>query len=151
MDKNSCIEHICGYLIEQDIDFALVHQSALKVWGLDDNVVIDVIDVLIINAEGFNKLSIDCPKNIGAFTEVNVVHQNVRFWSPQSLCINNNYDIVRSQEYACDVLAPELVLEKLVYSPDFRLLGQARAKLAASINVDSLSDNDLNIYSQYVR
>lgn len=149
--SNKDIEYIVFRLKRELINFALVHQTALNAWGLDDNIHMDKFDILILRRQDFRNALITPITELGKFIEHYLYGRDIRFWSPDSLGLDNNFDIVKCKDYNCWALAPELVLDKLVYSPDFNILKQQRSKLAASLNVHNLTDNEFQVYSQYVK
>lgn len=148
---NKDIEYIVFRLKRELINFALIHQTALNAWGLDDNLHMDKFDVLILRRQDFRYALITPITELGKFIEHDLYGRNIRFWSPDSLGLGDNFDIVKCEDYNCWALAPELVLDKLVYSPDFNTLKQQRAKLAATLNVKNLTKQEIESFAKYVR
>lgn len=133
------------------VAFALVHESALMGWGIDNNVFLDYVDVLLFDDGDFRALDSDVPQGIGGYAEARLGEVPARLWSRASLGLDSGFDVTSCASYGCDALAPELVLRKLPYSPDAPLLMEQRARLASIQMVDSLSDEELTLVARYVR
>ena len=140
-----------GELLESGVGFALVHESALMGWGIDNNAFLGCVDALLLDNAGFRALGCDAPEGIGRFVEADLGGVQARLWSRASLGIRGGLDVTSCARYGCEALAPELVLQKLPYSPDAPLLMEQRARLAAILLVDGLADDELNLVARYVR
>lgn len=154
MSSRKCksLETVVSELQRDGVVFALVHESALMGWGIDNNVFLDTVDVFLEDESGFGILgSGSVPSNLGECAQVEVTGVPVRLWSRASLGLSSPFDVTECKRYGCDALAPEIVLRKLPYSPDARLLDEQRARLAAIVNVDSLTDDELILFARYVR
>lgn len=133
------------------VNFALVHEAALAGWDIDYNVFLDNVDVLLIGEEDFAQLGVSVPNQLGQFALREQEGVNMRIWSRTSLGLPSPFEVTACEAYGCEALAPELVLAKLPYSPDARLLAEQRAQLAAILNADALTDEELHLYAKYVR
>lgn len=138
-------------LMAQHVGFALVHESALMGWGIDNNVFLNHVDALLFDDTDFHKLGRDVPNKIGCFAESELDGIPVRLWSRASLGIRGGFDVTSCIRYGCEALAPELVLRKLPYSPDAPLLMEQRARLASILMVDDLDNEELELVADYVR
>ena len=140
-----------GALEALGVGFALVHESALMGWGIDGSAFLDCVDVLLVDDEGFRALGFDAPPGLGRFAEADLGGVPARLWSRASLGIRGGFDVTTCARYGCEALAPELVLQKLPYSPDAPLLMEQRARLAAILMADDLEDDELRLVAAYVR
>ena len=131
--------------------FALVHESALMGWGIDNNVFLDHVDALLLDDAGFSAFGLEAPSEPGGFSEAEVAGVPLRLWSRASLGLGGPVEVTSCPRYGCEALAPELVLRKLPFSPDACMLAEQRARLAAVLFVDSLTDEELSLVARYVR
>lgn len=138
-------------LHEAGVSFVLVHESALMGWNIDNNVFLNNVDVLLFHDEDFHTLGCKVPRDIGQYVQTELDGMPTRLWSRESLRIKGSFEVTTCIHYDCEALAPELVLLKLPYSPDAPLLTEQRARLAAIIMVDELSDEELWLVAHYVR
>ena len=148
----------CGVLaaaveeLEADgIEFALVHESALMGWGVDNNAFLRCVDAVLLEDEDFAVLGCSLPSGVGGYAEAEVAGVPVRLWSRTSLGLSGAVEVTSCIRYGCEALAPETVLRKLPFSPDFRLLEEQRACLAAIIHARELTDDELELVARYVR
>ena len=153
MMADSCkpLQAVIDALNAAGVPFALVHESALMGWGIDNNAFLECVDVLLFQDDGFEVLGCQAPRRIGEYVEVEVADVPVRLWSRDSLGLQGAFDVTACGRYGCEALAPELVLKKLAYSPDARALVEQRARLAAILMADGLSDEELGLVARYVR
>ena len=149
--ENPALATVARELEGRNIAFAFAHESALMAWGMDANVFLSAVDVLVIDANSFAALGCVMPDMLGSYTEVKLAGVPTRLWSRKSLGLNGEFDVTRTQRYKCDCLCPETVLAKLPYSPDSRLLSEQRARLAATINAKELTDEELGLLATLVR
>ena len=133
------------------VSFALVHESALMGWGIDNNAFLECVDVLLIQDDSFEEFGCPIPCGIGEYGIVELSGVQTRLWSRGSLGIHAGFEVTACARYGCEALAPELVLKKLPYSPDARILLEQRARLAAILMADKLSDEELALVACYVR
>ena len=133
------------------VSFALVHESALMGWGIDNNAFLACVDVLFLQNDGFEALGCGVPSRLGEYEETKLAGLPLRLWSRCSLGIQGAVEVTACAHYGCEALAPELVLKKLPYSPDARILLEQRARLAAILMADKLSDEELALVARYVR
>lgn len=145
------LDAVVGELQSARVEYALVHESALMGWGMDNNAFLNCADVLLVDDEDFEKVGVGVPYDIGGFAEAEFAGVPVRLWSRASLGINGSFEVTSCARYGCEALAPELVLRKLSYSPDFRLLAEQRARLASVLFVNELTDDELALAARYVR
>ena len=150
-DGYPALDAAISELNRADVAFALVHESALAGWGIDNNAFLSAVDALILTAEGFDCLHVAEPAAPGEFVTIACGDCRVRLWSRKSLNLVGPFDVVACGQYACEALAPELVLQKLAYSPDAENLMEQRARLAAIVYSEALSDEEIEMYSRYVR
>lgn len=140
-----------GALQERDVAFALVHESALMGWGIDNNAFLGCVDALVFDDRDFRKLGLAVPSSIGGFADAELAGVPARIWSRLSLGLAGPFDVTSCARYGCEALAPELVLGKLPYSPDARMLEEQRARLASIVFCESLTDEELSLVARYVR
>lgn len=131
------------------VSFAFVHEAALASWGMDANLFMLGIDVLL-DKRGFSALEEPIPEELGTFTLVKDVAPPVRLWSTSSLGLMPYFETVESPVNGCRVLAPEQVLAKLPYSPDLPLIREGRALLAATLLRRELTERQLEAFIQSV-
>lgn len=148
---NDVLTAAVGALNRAGVPFALVHESALAGWGVDNNAFLDCVDALLVDDGCFGVLGCDAPDGIGGFAEAELGGVPARLWSRQSLGIQGAFDVTSCPRYGCEALAPELVLSKLPYSPDAHMLLEQRARLAAILMADELADDELALVARYVR
>ena len=134
-----------------DIPFVLVHESALMGWGIDYSAFLSYVDALLLYDESFGELGLIAPANVGEFREMELGGTPARLWSRASLGLSGAIEETSSPRYGCEALAPEAVLRKLSYSPDFPMLAEQRARLAAILHAESLTDDELSLVAHYVR
>ena len=135
----------------QCVAFALVHESALMGWGIDNNAFLECVDALVVDERDFRKLGLAAPSSIGDFADAELAGVPARLWSRRSLGLAGPFDVTSCARYGCEALAPELVLGKLPHSPDARMLEEQRARLAAIVFSESLTDEELSLVARYVR
>lgn len=140
-----------GALRERGVAFALVHESALMGWGIDNNAFLGCVDALVLDERDFRKLGLAAPSSIGGFADAELAGVPARLWSRLSLGLPGPFDVTSCARYGCEALAPELVLGKLPYSPDARMLEEQRARLASIVFCESLTDEELSLVARYVR
>ena len=133
------------------VPFALVHESALMGWGIDNSVFLSHVDALIIHNSCFAPFGRGKPQEIGEYIEVELGDVPVRLWSRDSLGIRGGVEVTSCARYGCDALAPEIVLTKLPYSPDAPMLMEQRAQLAAILMANELTDEEIALAARYVR
>lgn len=138
-------------LRSENIAFALVHESALMGWGIDNSVFLECVDVIVLDDDGFRKLGADPPVSIGGFAEAELGGVPARLWSRASLGLKGPFDVTSCARYGCEALAPELVLAKMPFSPDARMLAEQRARLASIVFSDVLTEEELSLVARYVR
>lgn len=131
--------------------FALVHESALMGWGIDNNMFLDRVDVLLLDDGGFRAFGANVPTLAGQHVEVQVSDVPTRLWSRESLRLAGSFDVTACKRYGCEALAPELVLKKLPFSPDIYMLAEQRARLASILFADDLTEEELSLVARYVR
>lgn len=148
----------CGLLLATvhalqaiDVPFALVHESAMMGWGIDNNIFLDHVDVLVVQEDGFETLGSRVPQDIREYVKVELAGVPTRLWSRSSLGIRGSIEVTSCSRYGCEALAPELVLRKLPYSPDAPMLMEQRARLASILMVDELTDEGLALVARYAR
>lgn len=134
-----------------NVGFALVHESALMGWGLDNNAFLNSVDVLLVDGDGFVEFGCASPTDLGEFAAVDVACVSTRLWSRASLGIAGGVEVTSCPRYGCEALAPEIVLRKLAYSPDARMLLEQRARLASVLLAEELSEKELSMVARYVR
>ena len=133
------------------VSFALVHESALMGWGIDNNAFLECVDVLLVCDDAFEVLGCTISRRLGEYEETKLDGLPLRLWSKDSLGLQGGFEVTACARYGCEALAPELVLKKLPYSPDARILLEQRARLAAILMADKLSDEELALVARYVR
>lgn len=133
------------------VRFVLVHESALMGWGIDNSVFLGCVDALVVRRDGFEALGLEEPSGIGQYVEAEFSGIPARLWSRESLGIRGGVEVTSCARYGCEALAPEVVLTKLPYSPDAALLAEQRARLAAILMAESLTDDELELVARYVR
>lgn len=131
--------------------FALVHRSALVGWNLDNDAFLSTADLVLFDCSAFTALGCALPERVGTYGETAIADIPVRLWSRESLGIRGAVDVVECIGYGCEALAPEVVLRKLPYSPEVHLLSEQRARLAAILAADCLTDEEISLYARYVR
>ena len=134
-----------------DVRFALLHEAALAAWGISYSVVLPAMDILLIDDRDAALLGLEVPEQLGTFARLDAADMPLRVWSRRSVGLSGSFDVVECPGYGCDALAPETVLEKLPYSPDARLLLEARARLAEVLFFDRMDDEQLGEFDSYVR
>jgi len=140
-----------GVLKSAGASFALVHESALMGWGIDNNAFLEHADVLLLDETDFGKIGLDAPVRLGSYVDADLGEVPARLWSRASLGLTGTIEVTACPRYGCEALAPEVVLRKLPYSPDSRLLAEQRAHLAAILHADKLTDEELSLVARYVR
>ncbi len=138
-------------LRSEGVAFALVHESALVGWGIDNNVFLEYVDVLVLDEGDFRKFGVSAPASIGMFADATLDGVPARLWSRRSLGLSGPFDVTSCARYGCEALAPELVLGKLPYSPDARMLVEQRARLASIVFSGTLTDEELMLAARYIR
>lgn len=141
---------VVNYLHDK-VDFFLVHESSLYAWGIDNVVMLSNVDLLLLGEESFSVLDCVCPSVLGEFSEWSTDGVSIRLWSRASLGLAGPFSVTSCARYGCSSLAPELVLAKVPYSPDYRLLLEQRARLASIVYADALSDDEIALVARYVR
>lgn len=131
--------------------FALVHESALMGWGIDISAFLESVDILLLDDGDFQKVGARVPEGIADFAEAELDGVPARLWSKSSLGLEGGIEVTACPRYGCEALAPELVLRKLPYSPDARMLMEQRARLAAILFAAELTDEELSLVARYVR
>ena len=133
------------------IAFALVHESALMGWGVDNNAFLACVDAILLEDADFAELSCTLPSRVGGYTEAEVAGVPVRLWSRMSLGLSGPIEVTSCPRYGCEALAPETTLRKLPFSPDFHMLAEQRARLAAILHARELTHDELELIARYVR
>lgn len=148
----------CGVLIAavealkaDGVSFALLHESALMGWGVDNNAFLACVDAILLEDGDFVGLGCSAPYQVGGYAKAEVSGIKVRLWSRMSLGLSGAVEVTSCPRYGCEALAPETVLRKLPFSPDFRLLEEQRACLAAILHARELTDDELELVARYVR
>ncbi len=133
-------------------DLVAVHESALVVFGIDNNAIPYGIDFLL-------------PKNARPKGETWERHEAdeylalggaegqyaVRLWRTVGGHRASELETVRHRLFSGRLLAPELALELLPLSPDFRFLYEQRAALAELLYFDAMPHEQLAQFVRYVR
>ena len=133
------------------VAFALVHESALMGWGIDNNAFLGHVDVLLAHDEDFSSFKCEQPNAPGVYAAMEIADVPVRFWSRASLGIKGPFEVTSCTRYGCEALAPEVVLKKLPYSPEARMLLEQRARLASILFAEDLTEDELSLVARYVR
>ena len=145
------LAEVAGLLRAADVGFVLLHEAALAAWGISYSVVLPAMDILLINDRDAARLGLEVPEQLGTFACLDAADMPLRVWSRKSVGLSGSFDVVECPGYGCDALAPETVLEKLPYSPDARLILEARARLAEILFFDRMSDEQLGEFDSYIR
>lgn len=135
---------------------ALVHEAALMAWGLDNNVSPYAIDVLV-PPRSFDALAAAHGAQTGEhmgnrYVAFDGLAVPVRAW--RSVGDDVRYEprrLVFCEKFGRRCLRPEVVLEALPSSPDFRFLYEQRAALAEVLYFDDMTDEQLMEFRSYVR
>jgi hypothetical protein len=127
---------IVAYLDNLKIPFALVHEAALAAWGIDNNMVLSRVDVLV--PEG----------SLPTLASDTVIRPWARLAGGETF---ESVEKVRVADYGCLAASPEAVLANLPSSPDFMYLREQYAGLALILFHDELTDAGLARFRRYVR
>ena len=127
-----------------------MHEAALTAYGLDYEVFLRGVDVLFADGRSFAVLGLDVPETPGTYSELAGCEPPLRAWSRKSLRLTGVVS-ARRDGRGFLVLDPELVLDKLPYSPDIHYLREQRARLAEVLYGKRLGDEDLLLFDRYVR
>ena len=142
---------VVGGLKEAGVQFALAHESSLMGWGIDNNAFLGVVDAVLLDDGSFAAIGAEPPGSLGGCVSAEIAGVPTRLWSRASIGALGPVDVTLCPDYGCYSLAPEVVLSKLPYSPDYGALLENRARLAAIVHVDSLDDDELSLVARHVR
>lgn len=117
--------------------------------GLDYNIFLGVVDACVSEADAARWG--EAPTDVGEFLATKINDTGIRIWTPKSLGLPSRRVRVRCERYGCWALDPELVLRVLPLSPDFPGLAEQRARLAEVLYHDRMTDDELLLFSRYVR
>lgn len=149
------LDAILGGIVDSE-NCALVHEAALAAWGLDNNLAPYALDVLVTKA-AFERLGVNERLQGRIYMgntclEFATEHAPVRLW----MSVGDGVTFASGRLVACEragyrCLRPELVLEALPSSPDFRYLLEQRAALAEVLFFDDMTDEQLMEFRSFVR
>jgi hypothetical protein len=135
---------------------ALVHEAALMAWDLDNNAVPYGLD-LLVTKQAFYRYAAQAHATArkyenNRYMEVPFDGIPLRLW----LSVGAGVTLAASRVVACKstsyrCLRPELVLNALPSSPDYRYLLEQQAALAEVLYFDDMSDDELMEFRRYVR
>ena len=135
---------------------ALVHEAALMVWGIDNNLAPYAIDVLV-SKKTYTRLAETRKARVDEYMGNHYVqfessYVPIRAWSSvgdgMSFASGRLIDCA-NVGYRC--LRPELALEALPSSPDFQFLLEQRAALAEVLYFDDMTNEQLMEFRSFVR
>lgn len=131
-----------------DTKFALVHQAALAAWGLDRNIFLNAVDVIV---DVVPSKAVDAVDNNGMYASVDIDSRcQLRLWTAESLNLEPEFESVFSETYGCRVLAPESVFSALPLSPDYPILREQQAMLATILLKDEIADDELAEIGRFI-
>ena len=144
---NPSLQQLISSLAEADATCFLVHEAGALALGLSYSPFVRTVDLCLVKG----RLAISSATAHEAYTTGIIGDVPVRIWGRASLNLRQGIRVVTSQLYHCHVLAPDLLLERMDYSPDAASLLETRALLAAVVHVDDLTDDQLTLVKRYVR
>ena len=138
-------------------EYALMHEAAVTVWGLNYSVIPRSVDVLV--APGLFERLAACEgvRRHEHEGEAYLEHLDAgcgvpaRYWGQVGGVAFDPEARVWSAKFERPVLDPELTLQLMPHSPEWRFLLEQRARLAEVLYFDDMTDEELATFHRYVR
>ena len=137
--RNRTLFEVAKELNERNEEYCLIHEAALTSWNLNNSLFLHAIDILVPSVRFKNSV-----ERLGP-------NVSIRYHASLAGKTFEEIEKVKSEQYDCLVAEPFAVLEGLEESPDLQYLYEQRARLAATLYVHDLSDEDLAVFKKYVR
>ena len=145
--RNPTLGALVQTLDDEGARYFLVHEAGALAIGVSYTSFLQIVDLCLVRGS----FPVSDAVVHEQFVEGTVRDILVRVWSKAALGLGRDVRVVRSSLYGCDVLAPDLLLDRMEASPDAEMLVETTALLAAILHVDELTDEDLAMVRRYVR
>jgi|GEM_PF-892131 len=151
--ENPIFEKLFAFSGGNKEDFIAIHETALYIWNIDNNLFPYGWDFLVSDTFDLENISgyvskTEMPNYIEFIFGKNI---KLRLWKKIEQWDFATAPTVYSEKKQIKVLDPEEVLQNLEKSPDIEFLYEQRAGLAEVLYFDLMSDEELQMFRDYVR